>query len=51
MLQRGRSPDEAVPVVMTTHETQEAPMTRALASISALDSVLEPPCMIRIEAL
>ncbi len=51
MLQRGRSPDEAVPVVMTTHETEEASMTRALVEIAKLDTVLEPPCMIRIEEL
>ena len=33
MLQRGRSPTEAVPVVLTTHETEEAAMRRALAQI------------------
>ncbi len=51
MLQRGRSPDEAVPVVITTHETEDAAMVRALARIDALDAVLEPPRRIRIEAL
>jgi homoserine dehydrogenase len=51
LLQRGRSPDEAVPVVLTSHRTEEAAMTRALDKIAALDSVLEPPCMIRIEDL
>lgn len=49
MLQRGRSPDEAVPVVLTTHDTTEASMQNAMARIGALSSVLEPPCMIRIE--
>ena len=48
-LQRGRSPDEGVPVVLTTHDTEEAAMQRALATIAASDSVLEPPRMIRIE--
>jgi homoserine dehydrogenase len=48
-LQRGRSPGEAVPVVWTTHETDEAAMQSALAAIGALDAVLEPPRMIRIE--
>ena len=43
MIQRGRAPGEAVPVVMTTHITVEAAMRRALARIEALDSVLEPP--------
>jgi homoserine dehydrogenase len=51
MLQRGRAPDEAVPVVITTHETREASMTRALARIADLAAVQEPPRMIRIEAL
>jgi len=51
MIQRGRAPGEAVPVVLTTHETEEAPMRRALGRIAKLDSVLEPPCMIRVENL
>ncbi|HUH84965.1 MAG TPA: homoserine dehydrogenase [Stellaceae bacterium] len=49
MIQRGRSPGEAVPVVLTTHETEEAAMRRALARIERLDAVLEPPRMIRVE--
>jgi homoserine dehydrogenase len=49
MIQRGRAPGEAVPVVLTTHVTVEAAMRRALARIEALDTVLEPPRMIRIE--
>jgi homoserine dehydrogenase len=49
MIQRGRAPGEAVPVVMTTHITVEAAMRRALQKIEALDSVLEPPRTIRIE--
>ena len=51
MLQRARAPGEAVPVVLTTHETEEAAMRRALTSIAGLGSVVEPPHMIRIEAL
>ncbi len=51
MLQRGRAPDEAVSVVITTHETQEAPMLRALKPIAAIEATVEPPRMIRIEAL
>ena len=50
MLQRGRSPGEAVPVVLTTHETTEAAMRGAIARIAALGAVLEPPALIRIEA-
>ncbi len=49
MLQRGRSPGEAVPVVLVTHETAEAAMRAALARIAALDAVLEDPALIRIE--
>ena len=51
MLQRGRSETKAVPVVLTTHETVEAAMLKALDRIGSLESVIEPPCMIRIEEL
>lgn len=51
VLQQGRAPNEAVPVVLTTHETEEAAMRRALDRIVRLDTVLEPPRVIRIEAL
>lgn len=49
MLQRGRSPGEAVPVVLVTHETGEAAMRAAMERIAALGAVLEPPALIRIE--
>jgi homoserine dehydrogenase len=49
MLQRGRAPGEAVPVVLTTHEAPESAMREAIARIGALDAVLEPPALIRIE--
>lgn len=51
LLQRGRAPDAAVPVVITTHETDGAAIERALARMSRLDAVLEPPRRIRIETL
>ena len=51
LIQRARNPLEPVPIVLTTHETTEAQMTGALARIGALPTVLEPPRMIRIEAL
>jgi homoserine dehydrogenase len=51
MLQRGRAPDEVVPVVLTTHDTDESAMRRALDRIAALPTVVEPPHMIRIETL
>jgi homoserine dehydrogenase len=49
LLQHGRSPGEAVPVVLVTHDTQESSMRAALVRIAALDAVLEPPALIRIE--
>lgn len=51
ILQRGRAPGEVVPVVMTLHETVEASLNDALARITAIDGVVEPPMVIRIEAL
>ncbi len=51
MLQRGRDPGEAVPVVLTTHETVESAMRKAVKLIAALDTVTEPPRLIRIEPL
>ncbi|MCB9947980.1 MAG: homoserine dehydrogenase [Rhodospirillaceae bacterium] len=50
-IQRARSPDVAVPVVMTTHETTESAMQAALGEIAALPVVLEAPVLIRIETL
>ena len=49
MLQRGRSPGEAVPVVLTTHVTRESAMRGALDQIAMLPAVIEPPALIRIE--
>ena len=51
LIQRGRNPDDVVPVVLTTHETREAAMMRALARIAKLDSMRQPPRAIRIEKL
>jgi homoserine dehydrogenase len=50
MLQRGRNPAAAVPVVLVTHDTFERALRAAVAHISALPTVLEPPTVIRIEA-
>jgi homoserine dehydrogenase len=49
MLQHGRKPGEAVPIVLVTHETSEAEVGAALLRIAALPSVLEAPALIRIE--
>jgi homoserine dehydrogenase len=51
MIQRARAPGEPVPVVMTTHDSVEASVGRAVAQIEALDSVVEPAHLIRIEEL
>lgn len=50
-LQHSRQPGETVQVVMTTHETSEAAMRKAVASIAQLKTVKERPCMIRMENL
>jgi homoserine dehydrogenase len=49
VLQRARAPDEPVPVVMTTHDTEEAAMVGSLEEIAAMEACVEPPRMIRIE--
>ncbi len=51
IIQRVRSPDGTVPVVMTTHVAEEASVKRTLARIEAFEVVTEPPRMIRIEAV
>jgi len=51
VLQRSRDPGLPVPVVMTMHETEEQAMVRALDAFATLDPVVEPPRMVRIEAL
>ncbi|MGF1592971.1 MAG: homoserine dehydrogenase [Kiloniellaceae bacterium] len=50
MIQRGRAEGEAeaVPVIIMTHETQEAQIQRALARIGELEAVVEQPRLIRI---
>ncbi len=51
IIQRGRAPGSGVPVVMITHETEEARMDRVLAQLSGLKQVIEKPVRIRIEKL
>ncbi len=48
MLQHGRAPGEAVPIVLVTHDTREVRMRHAIDRIERLESVLERPSMIRI---
>ena len=49
VIQRTRSETEAVPVVLTVHETSEQSMAAAMSKIAALDSVQAPFQLIRIE--
>lgn len=50
MVQRARSPGEAVSIVMITHESPQGAVTRALNAIAASDKVTGRPCMIPMEA-
>ena len=51
MIQRGRDPNELVPVVLITHETEEAAIRRSVAKITKLEAVKEEPRILRIEAI
>ena len=51
MIQQGRNPNEAVPVVLVLHECSQAAIERALDKIELLQVVKEKPRMIRIEDL
>jgi homoserine dehydrogenase len=51
MIQRTRATDQPVPIVLTTHGTDEAAMRAALAAIGHLGTVREPPRSLRIETL
>ncbi len=51
VLQRGRAPGECVSLIITTHETNENKFKKAMENIKCLDSLTEPPCIIRIENL
>lgn len=49
VLQRSRAPDQPVPVILTSHETPEGSMRKAVDLIGRLGSVFEPPHLMRIE--
>ena len=51
ILQHTPAPGEPVPVVLTTHDVNEASLKRAVERFAAFDTVIGPPCMIRIEPL
>lgn len=50
VLQRGHAPGQPVPVILTSHETPEGAMQKAVDMISKLKSVTAPPHLMRIEA-
>ncbi len=49
VIQRTRSETEAVPVVLTVHETSEQSMAAAMEKIAALDAVQASLQLLRIE--
>ncbi len=49
ILQRGRAPGQPVPVILTSHETGEGDMRRAVALIGKLPAIVEAPHLMRIE--
>ncbi len=49
LLQRGRDPEQPVPLVLITHDTRQQDIELACELISGLDVVEEPPCLLRIE--
>ncbi len=48
VIQKDRSPDESVPLVMITHRATEADMRRAMEEVRSLDVVSEAPVWIRV---
>jgi homoserine dehydrogenase len=51
MIQRARAPGDRVPVVITTHETSQAQISRVLERLAGVKTVLEPPHVMSIELL
>jgi len=49
VLQRGHSPGQPVPVILTSHETPEGNMLKAVGLIAGLKSAVKPPHLMRIE--
>lgn len=49
VLQRGRDPGQGVPLIMILHDSAAGQVFSAVKKISALDSVLERPMLMRIE--
>ena len=51
MIQRARAPGDRVPVVITTHETSQAQISRVVERLAGVRTVLEPPHVMSIELL
>ncbi|MBR1778746.1 MAG: homoserine dehydrogenase [Alphaproteobacteria bacterium] len=51
MLQRSQTVGGVVPLIMTFHKSKERSVMTALNKIEQLDSVVNKPCMLRIERL
>lgn len=51
MLQHGRAPGGAVPIVMTTHETTETAINNVARRLRAIPTILEPAHIVPIETL
>ncbi len=51
MLQHGRSEKQSVPIIITTHETTDGAINKAVQKLSKLDTVTEDPYIMRIEEL
>lgn len=49
VLQRGHAPDQPVAVILTSHETLEGNMLKAVELIGKLRACVEPPHLMRIE--
>lgn len=50
MIQPERHEEDAVPIVIMTHEAKEANINQALAEIDQLEVVRHPTCLIRVES-
>ena len=51
VLQRGRAPGETVPLILVTHDAEEAAMSRVREQLTAMAEVVEDPALIRLEPL
>lgn len=48
LLQRGRNPDEDVPIVITTHETDELTLNNVIEDLIKCDDLLQKPVKMKI---